>query len=368
MWKLLVAFGGVLFCVVLVTGQEQADDEFPSWAYGVLTPPPLPATEAAPAAPAGGGAGAAGGGGAARGGGAAGGRQGGAPAPDTTLYTLPGSPQQVLRNRIAAGFSPVDWYPQDHPQMPPIVADGRTEGNVNACALCHMPNGKGRPENAGIAGLPYEYIVQALMDFRNDRRRSTDPRKANTTRMIAIAKALTDEEIDQAAQYFSSMQWTQWIRVVETETVPQTRLQGGMFLSLANNMTEPIGNRIIEMPEDTERTEVYRDPRSGFVAYVPTGSIARGETLVMTGGNGRTVACATCHGGDLLGLGPVPGIAGRSPSYLVRQMYDTQQGNRNGTWSELMLPVVERLTAEDLVAIAAYVASRPMPPAPPVLR
>jgi cytochrome c553 len=274
------------------------------------------------------------------------------------VYTLPGSPQKVMRNQIANGFGPVDWYPQDHPAMPPVVANGRMDGNVTACALCHMPNGKGRPENAPVAGLPVDYFIQTMMDFRNDNRKSSDPRKANTNRMIAIAKAMTEQEIRQAAEYFGSMPWTQWIRVVETNTVPTTRIQGGMFLSLGNNMTEPIGNRIIEMPEDTERTEVYRDPRSGFIAYAPTGSIARGQALVTTGGNGRTVACATCHGADLRGMGPVPGLAGRSPSYMARQMHDMQAGARKGEWTELMKPVVAKLTEDDLVSITAYLASR----------
>lgn len=157
--------------------------------------------------------------------------------------------------------------------------------------------------------------------------------------------------------------WTQWIRVVEVNTVPKTRIQGGMFLRLDGSETEPIGNRIIEAPENTERTEILRDPRSGFVAYAPMGSIARGQTLVTTGGNGKTIACANCHGANLQGMGPVPGIGGRSPSYLVRQMYDMQTGARRGTWTELMKPVVEKLTAEDFVAIAAYVASRPQPAA-----
>jgi cytochrome c553 len=177
--------------------------------------------------------------------------------------------------------------------------------------------------------------------------------------MIAFAKAMTDEEILQAATYFSAMPWTQWIRVLEVSTVPKTRIQGGMFLRLEGNETEPIGNRIIEAPEDTERTEVLRDPRSGFVAYAPTGSVKRGQSLVTTGGNGKTLACATCHGANLQGMGPVPGIGGRSPSYLVRQLHDMQTGSRKGSWSELMKPVVEKLTAEDFVSIAAYVASRP---------
>jgi cytochrome c553 len=133
-----------------------------------------------------------------------------------------------------------------------------------------------------------------------------------------------------------------------------------MFLKLDGQAagTEPIGQRIIEMPENTERTEMFRDPRSGFVAYVPTGSIRKGEQLVTTGGGGKTVACGVCHGGDLKGLGPVPGLAGRSPSYVARQLYDLQQGARKGVWSELMKSAVAKLTPEDMLNIAAYTASR----------
>jgi cytochrome c553 len=120
---------------------------------------------------------------------------------------------------------------------------------------------------------------------------------------------------------------------------------------------------VVETPEDPERTEVLRDPRSGFVAYAPLGSLKKGEALVRTGGNGRTLACGACHGADLKGVGPVPGIAGRSPSYLARQMYDMQAGARRGEWTELMKPVVAKLTAEDLVSISAYVASLLPPPA-----
>jgi cytochrome c553 len=80
--------------------------------------------------------------------------------------------------------------------------------------------------------------------------------------------------------------------------------------------------------------------------------------LVMSGGGGKTTACAVCHGGDLQGLGPVPGIAGRSPSYVVRQLFDMQKGSRSGLWSDLMKPVVAKLNTEDLLAVGAYLASR----------
>jgi cytochrome c553 len=90
---------------------------------------------------------------------------------------------------------------------------------------------------------------------------------------------------------------------------------------------------------------------------VPPGSIARGEALVTTGG-GRTTPCVVCHGADLRGLGPVPRLAGRSPSYLTRQLYDFQHGARAGLWSPLMQGVVRDLTPADIVDIAAYAVSR----------
>ena len=175
--------------------------------------------------------------------------------------------------------------------------------------------------------------------------------------MIAIAKALTPDEIKAAAEYFGAMKWTPWVRVVETATVPKMESRGGIWIPLEGGEKEPIGVRIMETPENPEHTEILRDPRSGFIAYAPVGSIKKGEALSKTGGSGKTIECGTCHGPDLRGLGPVPGIAGHSPSYLVRQMYDMQAGARHGEWAELMKPVVARLTDEDLVNIAAYVSS-----------
>ena len=154
------------------------------------------------------------------------------------------------------------------------------------------------------------------------------------------------------------------LRVVETKMVPKTEAEGSIFFKSKEGGMEPIGMRVIETPEDDEQTEPLRNPRSGFIAYVPPGSVKKGEALVVSGGNGKTTACGTCHGPDLRGLGPVPGIAGRSPSYLARQLYDFQVGTRHGLWSDLMKPVVAKLTNEDMVYITAYVSSRQMPPAP----
>jgi cytochrome c553 len=313
---------------VLTAGAAFAAD-LPHWAFGFNGPgtPPPPAAGAA------------------------------APAPDTSLKHLPGSKSEFTRAQIANRFGPADWYPEDHVSMPDVVAHGK-QPMVYACALCHYPNGKGRPENAGVSGLPVSYFIQTMYDFRDGNRKSTDPRKANTNLMIQFAKNMTDEEIKQSAEYFGSMKWTPWMKVIETKDVPKTRVAGGMFLRLEGNEKEPLGQRIIETPEDAEGTEVLRDDHSGFIVYAPVGSLKKGEALVMTGGAGKTTQCGVCHGADLNGSGPVPGLAGRSPSYLVRQLYDMQQGSRKGQWTELMKPVVSKLTDDDLIAIAAYLASR----------
>jgi cytochrome c553 len=232
--------------------------------------------------------------------------------------------------------------------MPEVVAKGRRP-DIRACALCHLPNGNGRPENAPVRGFPTSYFIEQINEFRSGNRKSADSRKANTNAMITIAKAMTEDEIKAAAEYFGSMKWEPWIKVVETDTVPKTRIAGGLFIPLEGNETEPIAQRIIEVPENTEQSENFRNPRSGFLAYVPKGSIKKGEALARQ--------CIACHGAGLTGLGPVPGIAGRSPSYTVRQMYDMQTGTRKGQWTELMKPVVAKLSEEDMLNLAAYTAS-----------
>ena len=201
-----------------------------------------------------------------------------------------------------------------------------------------------------------------MIDFRNGARKTSDPRKANTGLMTRFAKMMTDDEIKVAAQYFAAIPATPWITVVEGATVPKTKPQNGMFLTLEGEGAgvEPIGERIIETPEKAHDSEFLRNPRSGFIAYVPPGSLKKGEALVVNGitaDGSKVTACTVCHGGDLRGLGPVPTLAGRSPSYLVRQLYDMQRGNRNGAWTPLMASAVAHLGPEDLLTAAAYLAS-----------
>ena len=279
------------------------------------------------------------------------------PPPDDGLEkTVPGSKTSFTRKQISDLFNAHDWFPEDHPPMPDVVAHGRGP-EVRPCGMCHLPNGQGRPENAPLAGLSATYIAQQIADFQSGRRRSAVPTTRPQTFMVETAKHASDEDVKVAAAYFSKLTYRPWIRVIEAETVPKTEvIFGTLWAPAPGTETEPLGHRIVEIPENLERTEL-RDPRSGFVAYVPVGSLAQGEKLATTGGDGKTIPCAACHGPGLKGLGAVPPIAGRSTSYIVRQIYDIQSGVRAGSASLLMRPVVAKLTTDDMISIAAYVAS-----------
>jgi cytochrome c553 len=320
----------------------------PLWAYG-YTEPPNPGDTAAPQTPP---------------------SRNLRPNEDPDEQTRPrqveGSTMAYSLVDIRDGGHVIDWFPEEHPTKPPVIVTGPAAGSGNTargCANCHLPHGRGRPENAPVAGLPVAYFVRQMQDFRDGRRRTADPRKPNTPTMIDLAKAATDEEILQAAEYYASIPWAPWVHVVETDLVPRTRIVGNLFLPIEEARTEPIAGRVIEVPENEEQSELLRNPKSGFIAYVPVGSLERGRDLVLTGGASRpdgptTVACGICHGANLEGVVEIPPIAGRSPSYLARQLWDMQQGTRNGPMARLMEPVVARLTPADITAIVAYVASR----------
>ena len=302
---------------------HSAGDALPGWAYAI-NPPAGPADAEAEAG-------------------------------DDTPHRVPGSAAVFTVAQVRDLFTAPDWHPDGHPAMPKIVAHGRRP-QVFACGYCHLPNGQGRPENSSLAGLAEGYILQQLADFKSGARKSSEPRHVPAALMIDVATKACQLEIRAAAQYFSRLAPKPWIRVVETDSVEKTQVAGWMLVVSNPARLEPIGERIIETPVDLERTEL-RDDASGFVAYVPVGSIKKGEWLVKTGDGGRTLQCATCHGANLKGLGAAPAIAGRSPSYLVRQLYDIQHGARAGAGAELMTVPVAKLTLADMVSIAAYTAS-----------
>jgi cytochrome c553 len=308
----------------------------PLWPYGYITPPPNPGdytTRCTGANPGDCG-------------------RGTLPSdPANTPRRLEGSERTFTLAEINAPFAPADWFPTDHPPMPDIVARGKEAIGARACSMCHLSNGKGLMQNGPVAGLPVEYFLRQIADFKSGKRRSADVNKANAYEMQAIARNLTDAEAKAAAEYFGAIPFTPWVKVVESETVPKfTATVNGLFLKSEGEATEPLGRRLVEMPENTHDTNILRSPRSGFVVYAPPGSLQKGETLAK--------GCLTCHGPDLRGTRLAPPIAGRQASYIARQIWDMKLGARNGDAAKAMKPAVEKITEEDLIAITAYVSSR----------
>jgi cytochrome c553 len=328
---ILLAVIGVFSAAAItapVLGQEQKVAAKPlAWAYAVLENPPPPPPP---------------------------------PTDNDKTATVPGSTQTFTMRQIRDLANPVDWFPGDHPPVPRVVSHRSSPGVnpwVGGCGWCHLVNGFGRPENAPLAGLPAGYILEELSDFTHGARKTANPGKRNTATMSGNAAGITEAESVAAANYFSAIKLTPWIKVVETDTVPKSRNANGFYVPLEGNEMEPIGMRIMEMPVDPEMTELFRNPHSGWIAYVPKGSVKKGEELVERGGAGKTIACAACHGEGLKGNGNFPPLAGRSPSYFARQLYDIQQYTRNGPGTQLMRPVVQNLTEEDILDITAYLAS-----------
>ena len=272
---------------------------------------------------------------------------------DGSIRRVPNSSAGYTLTQVRDLFTAPDWHAGDHPPMPGVVGTGR-KPDVMACGVCHRADGPGGPENSSLFGLPASYIVQQTLDFKNGLRNGSAPRIANDL-MIKIAKAVTDEELEVAAAYFASIKPRANIVVIETATVPKTQVRDLFLALLPGDEKEPIAERIIEIPENVENF-VSRDSRARFIAHVPPGSIAKGRQLASTP-DASGVQCTGCHGADLKGNDAVPTIAGRSPTYLFRQLYDFKSGARKGTLSSTMKPAVEKLTIADMIALAAYSAS-----------
>jgi cytochrome c553 len=103
--------------------------------------------------------------------------------------------------------------------------------------------------------------------------------------MIGVAKAASDEEVQASAAYFSALK-------------PRARQSAAALSKCRKNFVQ----------------FETRDARSRFIAYVPIGSLKKGEALAPQGAGSPAAHCATCHGSALQGLGDVPALAGRPPA------------------------------------------------------
>lgn len=268
--------------------------------------------------------------------------------------TVPGSARTVTRGQIHDASVTVDWFPEEHAPMPPIVA--RQPGKAG-CGYCHLADGAGRPENAKLAGLPAAYIVAQVHALHSGERGSAAPDWEPTAYMQQVTVDLDADVIAAAARYYESAKARSHLRVVERASVPASVTRCYMNARV-DGPPARLGARILELPDDFARFEL-RDPHTEYTAYVPPGSIARGRKLAS--GGARVPACASCHGAGLTGDGALPGppLAGRFPGYLFRQLYAFRSGARHGEAAAPMGAVAAALSDAEMIDLAAYAATLP---------
>jgi len=234
------------------------------------------------------------------------------------------------------------------------VAQGRRP-EVYACGYCHTPGGQGRPENASLAGLPAQYILQQVADFKSGSRRSAGPDTfLPFGLMTQVAVHATESEVATAAAYFARQHLRSRVRVIERDRVPRSRVVGWVYTAVPPG-DEPLGERLMEFAPDAARHE-HRDDAMQYLAYVPVGSVRRGRGIALSAAH-PALPCVGCHGQLLQGAGLVPRLAGRSPTYLLRQLLAFKTGTRAGAGAAPMQAVTANMTLAEMIDVVAYAAS-----------
>jgi cytochrome c553 len=319
----LTAITGVLLAGAIVGGAGPITPEDVAWAF-----PPAAAADAPP---------------------------GTRPSTKPKMVRPPGVAPSKLETETRNIGRAVDWRPAEHAPMPAAVAGTGREGAL-ACGYCHLPDGQGRPENASLAGLPADYLLTQVAAFAKDQRGENAGPRSPAALMHQAALQVTSEEIADAAAYFAKVKYVSRIKVTEAATIPKVLAGNSIYHLSPAGGREPLGQRIIEVPDNFEQFEL-RDGHGAYTAYVPPGAVGRGLAFSASGGGGKSLPCESCHGAGLKG-GPIaPPLAGRSPSYLFRQLYLMQTGNRKNPRSILMGPVVRQMTMADMIDVSAYAGS-----------
>lgn len=265
---------------------------------------------------------------------------------DDAPVTVPGSTVTLHGRDLRTAERAVDWFPDPADPVPVFIRESGKPGEY-ACGFCHLPRGNGRPENASLAGLSVDYIIEQTDAFRAGTRLPANPGWLPSEAMRTTVQHASRDDIAAAARWFSRQPFVSRVRIVESATVPATAPLG-YILAERPGPAEAIAGRLIEVPDAAEGFE-RRDPRSTFTTFVPPGSIARGAAVAGEYG------CKECHAEMLDGWGP-----GRSPSYILRQLLAFKARTRTSPRAETMQAVVDQLDPDQMVAVAAWMAAQPV--------
>lgn len=177
---------------------------------------------------------------------------------------------------------------------------------VVPCIACHGKEGRATSDGyfPRIAGKPAGYLYNQLLNFRDGRRRNA--------MMTYTVNHLSDGYLHEMARYFSGL-----------------------------HVPYPAPQRL----------------------DVTASVLERGRALVMSGDASKDIpACIACHGKALTGVAPfIPGVLGLPRDYLNAQFGAWKNGSRRTMPPDCMAQIAARLTAEDISAASAWLATQPVP-------
>lgn len=172
------------------------------------------------------------------------------------------------------------------------------EKKVIVCAACHGAEGKSvNPEWPNLAGQHARYLLKQMHDYQQKQGR------VNAV-MSSILVDLSSEEMAELADYY--------------ERLPQ---------ALSEAAQQPL---------------------------------QKGEQLYRMGDFEKRIAsCITCHGPKGTGNSGAgfPSLVGQHPEYLILQMQQFKSGIRRNDLNGVMQDACKKMTLDDMVAVANYLAT-----------
>ena len=175
---------------------------------------------------------------------------------------------------------------------------------TGVCAGCHNADGNSViPNNPTLAGQHPEYITKQLMDFKVE---GDSPAKRDSQVMASMVAALSADDMQNIAAYYA-----------QQKTTPATT-------SNSDKSLLEVGKRIYD------------------------------------GGNleNNVPACSSCHSPNGAGIPPhYPKLAGQHPAYTISQLDAFYRGGRTNDINHSMQKVVLRMSAQQIKAVAEYIAT-----------
>ena len=169
------------------------------------------------------------------------------------------------------------------------------------CAACHGEDGNSMaPMFPKLAGLAREYLSKQLTEFMSGKRK-------NDMMATAIA-SLSPEDVASLSHYYSRLRFK----------------------------------------PDTSHDEKLNE---------------EGELLFFLGNETTGVpACTGCHGQNGEGIATVPRLTGQNSEYLLLQLKNFNIGIRTNDPNRFMQTIAQRMTDQEMKAIAEYLANHELRP------